>query len=345
MSKNQIKNTKPKIITKSPKLSVSDRETLLIYSRTNYSLEFIGNLMNKDKSTISLEYRRDGMTRSTYSCIHAQAHREEMKAIPTCSYKMKENDTRYIFMYDKLKNHRWSPEQIAKEFTKQGMSLSYETIYNFIYVQCKGELRKELISYLRNERKLRKKRGAKKESRGTIPDIVTIHERPTDVEDRVIPGNWEGDLVLGKDHASAIGTLVERTTRMVKLVPLHEGKDAISVKDGFKQALSPYPPFLKKSMTYDRGKEMSKHKEFTKESGISVYFCDPHSPWQRGSNENTNRLIRSFFPKGTDFDLVSREELQRVEDSLNDRIRKTLNWKTPRECFNALLHEKISTKV
>jgi transposase, IS30 family len=343
MIKNHIKNKKQKLIKKSPKLSVSDRETLLIYSRTNHSLEFIGNVIGKHKSTISLEYRRDGMTRSTYSCISAQAHREEMKAIPTCSHKMKEHDERYVFMYDKLKNHKWSPEQIAKELTEKGMPISHETIYNFIYVQCKGELKKELISYLRNERSLRKKRGAKKEARGTIPDIVTIHERPSDVENRSIPGNWEGDLVLGKDHASAIGTLVERSTRLVKLIPLPFGKDAVSVKNGFIQALSPYPSFLKKSMTYDRGKEMSKHKDFTEETGISVYFCDPHSPWQRGTNENTNRLIRSFFPKGTDFNLVSREELQRVEDSLNDRIRKTLDWKTPRECFMALLDKKIST--
>ena len=166
--------------------------------------------------------------------------------------------------------------------------------------------------------------------------MVSIHERPKEVESRTVPGHWESDLIIGKDHASAIGTLVERTTRTTILVPL-KAKDAPTVRKAFARTVKKLPKETFLSMTHDRGSEMSEHELFTKETRVQVYFADPHSPWQRGTNENTNGLIRDFFPKGTDFNRVSVRELKRVQKLLNERPRKSLNWKTPQEAFNKLI--------
>ena len=166
--------------------------------------------------------------------------------------------------------------------------------------------------------------------------MISIHERPKEVEDRIIPGHWEGDLIMGKDHKSAIGTIVERTTRTVILVPL-KAKDAPSVRKAFAKELKTLPSQITVTLTYDRGTEMSEHKLFTKETNMQVYFCDPHSPWQRGTNENTNMLIRDFFPKQTDFSKFTRKEIKHVQKLLNERPRKTLDWSTPKEKFKELL--------
>jgi len=166
--------------------------------------------------------------------------------------------------------------------------------------------------------------------------MISIHERPAEVADRIIPGHWEGDLIMGKDHASAIGTLVERTTLTVILVPL-KAKDALSVRKAFAKELKTLPKQMRLCMTYDRGKEMSQHQLFTKETKMQVYFCDPHSPWQRGTNENTNMLIRGVFKKGTDFNTLTRKNIKDVQHMLNERPRATLNWYTPKEKFTELL--------
>jgi IS30 family transposase len=166
--------------------------------------------------------------------------------------------------------------------------------------------------------------------------MITIHERPKEVEDRIIPGHWEGDLLIGKDHKSALGSILERTTRTVILVPLKE-RDAMSVRKAFAKALKTLPEQMTLSMTYDRGKEMSEHKLFTEETMMQVYFCDPHSPWQRGTNENTNMLIRDFFPKQTDFSKFTKKEIKHVQKLLNERPRKTLDWHTLKERFKELL--------
>lgn len=166
--------------------------------------------------------------------------------------------------------------------------------------------------------------------------MISIHQRPAEVADRTVPGHWEGDLVIGKDHKSAIGTLVERGTRHVIITKL-KAKDAESVRKAFAKAMSKLPASLTKSLTYDRGKEMAEHKQFTMDTKIQVYFCDPHSPWQRGTNENTNGLVRDFWPKGTDFDKISSKEIAFVQQSLNERPRETLNWDTPLERFNQLI--------
>ena len=205
-----------------------------------------------------------------------------------------------------------------------------------MYLLPKGELRKELISYLRQKKRLRKNRKHSIDQRGKIPDMISIHERPKEVEDRIIPGHWEGDLIMGKNHKSAIGTIVERTTRSVILVPL-PAKDAPSVRKAFAKELKTLPSQMTLSLTYDRGKEMTEHQLFTKQTKIKVYFCDPHSPWQRGTNENTNMLIRDFFPKQTDFTKFTLKEIKHVQKLLNERPRKSLDWDTPKRKFKELL--------
>ena len=214
-------------------------------------------------------------------------------------------------------------------------SVSHQTIYTYIYLLPRGELKKELQSYLRRKMKPYKK-SKNTDNRGKIPDMISIEERPKSVEKRSIPGHWEGDLIIGKNHKSAIGTIVERTTRNVILVPL-TSTDAETVRKSFAKELKKMPTELRLSITYDQGKEMSNHKLFTKDTQMKVYFCHPGSPWERGTCENTNMLIRDFFPKKTDFNDISRKELKRVQKLLNERPRKTLGWKTPAEKIKEVL--------
>lgn len=216
------------------------------------------------------------------------------------------------------------------------MRVSHETIYKYIYILPRGELRKELISYLRQGAEGRRRRYRTHDQRDKISNIVSIHERPEESKGRTIGGHWESDLIVGKDHASAIGTIVERTTRTTIIVPL-KAKDAETVRISFAKAVKHLPKEMMKSITHDRGCEMAQHELFTKDTQIKVYFADPYSPWQRGTNENTNGLIRQFFPKGTDFNTVSNIEIKHVQKLLNERPRKVLNWKTPKEAFRELI--------
>jgi len=220
-----------------------------------------------------------------------------------------------------------------------GMRISHEAIYRYIYVLPRGELKRTLIQALRQEHAYRhkQKNGQPQETRGKIADMLSIEERPAEVEDRSVPGHWEGDLILGKNRQSALGTLVERTTRYTMLVPLGEKRDAVTVREAFTQAFTTLPVELKKSLTYDQGKEMSEHKRFMIDTGIEVYFAHPSSPWERGTNENTNGLIRQYFPKGTDFSKISVEDIKRVQRSLNDRPRAVLNYLKPDEVINNLV--------
>lgn len=246
---------------------------------------------------------------------------------------------------EELLELRWSPEQIAHwlktRYPSDGdMQISHETIYQYVYVLPRGELKRKLVSSLRQERAWRRKErkglGAE-EKRGKIADMLSIEERPAEVADRSVPGHWEGDLIIGKYKRSALGTLVERTTRMTFLVSLGAEKDAASVRKAYARRLQVLPKELAKSLTYDQGKEMSEHCQFTIDTGITVYFAHPASPWERGTNENTNGLIRQFFPKGTDFTKVSAKEIRHVERLLNGRPRKTLHWKAPDEVFSSLI--------
>lgn len=216
------------------------------------------------------------------------------------------------------------------------MRISHESIYQYLYCLPRGELKKELMKGLRQERKLRLDRKAIHARRPGIQDIISISERPEEVKDRIIPGHWEGDLIVGPLHRSAMGTLVERTTRLTLLVPLKE-KNAFAVRVAFAQAFKRIPKQFAKTLTYDRGTEMAEHKLFTRETKIQVYFADPHSPWQRGTNENTNGLIRQYFPKGTDFHKIPIAAIREAERRLNSRPRKVLGFYTPSECFYELI--------
>jgi IS30 family transposase len=237
----------------------------------------------------------------------------------------------------------WSPQQIAeylkKHYKSKSMRISAETIYSYIYVFLKGGLREEFSKDLRQARKKRRKRGkSAKGQASNLEDMVLIDERPREVDDRLVPGHWEGDLIIGGAIAqSALGTLTERTTRFTLLVPL-KNKTAAEVRKQFAKEIKRLPKELRLSLTYDQGREMAEHKRFTMETEMKVYFAHPRSPWERGTNENTNGLIRQYFPKGIDFTKISRAEIKKAQRSLNTRPRKTLGWKTPQEAMRELLH-------
>jgi IS30 family transposase len=236
---------------------------------------------------------------------------------------------------------RWSPQQIAARLVRDypndaTMRVSHETIYRSLFVQARGALRKELTSCLRTGRAQRRPhKRTELSGTGRIRDMVMISDRPAEAEDRAIPGHWEGDLVIGKGGLSAIGTLVERTSRYVVLVHLPEGRSAEKVRQALARQLVRLPADLRRSLTWDQGKEMAEHVRFTVDTKMDVFFCDPHSPWQRGSNENTNGLLRQYFPKGVDLADVTRTELSAVARQLNGRPRQTLGWMTPSERFSS----------
>jgi transposase, IS30 family len=235
----------------------------------------------------------------------------------------------------------WSPQEIAQRLALDfpddpEMRVSHETIYQSLFVQGRGELRRELARCLRSGRTTRKPRG-RVDKRGRIPGMVMIAERPAEADDRAVPGHWEGDLILGEGGRSAVGTLVERSTRLVLLLHLTEGRSADSVEKAMRKAITTLPEELWRSITWDQGAEMSNHVRFTTSTGIPIYFCDPHAPWQRGSNENTNGLLRQYLPKGTDLSKQSAADLRRIQRSLNGRPRKTLGYLTPLEKYTELV--------
>ena len=304
----------------------------------------IAERINFNVSCVSREVSRNTKHKSRYSAIKAQKQAElknknrgRKKKIEVCE-KLKD------YVYEKLKQE-WSPEEIAKRIKldyadDKDMRISHETIYQHIYCLPRGELKKELMQGLRQARKLRQPRKYAHSRKPDITDIISISERPKEARGRIVPGHWEGDLIVGKNHASALGTLVERTTRLTLLVPLVE-KDAFAVRNAFAKAFKRIPKQFRKTLTYDRGKEMAEHKLFTKETKIQVYFADPYSPWQRGTNENTNGLIRQYFPKGTDFRNISLYQIQEAEKRLNSRPRKVLEFRTPSEKFYQLITNKV----
>lgn len=317
------------------RLTYQERIRIEVLFKENKTLIEIGKILGRHKSTISRE-----ISRYPYSYNGDKAHVQAslLASQHNCYRKLDINDCLYEAVYEKLKK-RWSPEQICTYLKRKfpldkSMQISPESIYTYIYVLTKGELKKELISYLRQEKKNRNRRKGTNEKRGKIPDMISIEERPSEVEDRSLPGHWEGDLILGKGHKSAIGTLVERKTKTVILVPL-KSKDATSVRKAFEKQFKTLPRQMALSLTYDQGHEMAEHKLFTANTKMKVYFCHPASPWERGTNENTNMLIRDYFPKGTDFAKVSTKEIKRVQNELNERIRKSLNWECPKDVFAA----------
>lgn len=240
---------------------------------------------------------------------------------------------------------RWSPRQISVRFRlrypdQPEMWVSAETIYQSLYVQGRGALRRELAVCLRTGRALRKPRArARGKSRGRIPGMVSISERPPEADDRAVPGHWEGDLIIGRGNHSAIGTLVERSTRYCLLLHLPNGYGAKAVEDQMVATIATLPAQLWRSLTWDQGSEMTRHREITTMTGLDIYFCDPHSPWQRGSNENTNGLLRQYFPKDSDLSVHDSRHLAWVAGQLNGRPRQTLGWRTPTEALRELLSQ------
>jgi IS30 family transposase len=296
------------------------------------------------KSTISRDLRRisDG-TYNAMEATHQAVSNASNRRFAKC--KIIQHKPLGDFILNRLKR-RWSPEQIhlylKKHYSKNAlMQISMESIYFYIYVHAKSELKKNLISQLRQKRRYRGNVRRGEDKRTTIQDPVRIDERPSEVLGREIPGHWEGDLILGKDRTSAIGTLNERTTRTVILVHLKK-RDAESVRKAFEREFKSIPRQMKKTLTYDNGSEMAQHKLFTKNTKIQVFFTHPYSPWERPTNENSNGLIRDYFPKGTDFSKITRKELKRVQNELNERPRKVLDMCTPKEVFDQLVMEQIS---
>ncbi len=333
-------NTLSCTMKKYKRISIREREKISQLVIKRCKVGEIAEQTGRHRSTIYREIGRYRDDNGTYSCIDADLIAGIRASERREGYRKVEKYPALIEYVKEKLTLRWSPEQIVMRMKEEypndkAMRISHESIYSYIYVLGRGSLKKELISYLRQKKRHRGMRG-KKNGRGSIPEMISIEERPKEVEGRIIPGHWEGDLVMGKNHRSALGTLVERTTRTVILVPL-EKKDAESVRAAFARELKKLPEQMRLSLTYDQGKEMSQHKLFTRHTRIKVYFAHPHSPWERGTNENTNMLIRDYFPKKTDFSRVTRKQIKQVQHQLNERPRKTLNWKTPKEVFDQLL--------
>jgi len=304
----------------------------------------IGRKLGRSKSTIQREVAKQG--RKKYKASkgeHIYISNYSQKRWKRSKIKLNLELEKYVM--NKL-DLRWSPMQISiklkeKYPTDKTMQISHEAIYMYIYVHAKQELKIELIKQLRQKRRYRGNVRRGKDKRTTIVDPIRIDERPEEVKGRLIPGHWEGDLILGKDRTSAIGTLVERTTRTIIIVPL-KTRDAASVRKAFVKEFKLIPKQMKRSMTYDNGSEMAEHKLFTKQTKIAVYFTHPYSPWERPTNENSNGLVRDYFPKGTDFSSISKARLKEVQNQLNERPRKVLNWKTPKEVFEEIILNKIN---
>src|SRR5512142_2705594 len=319
------------------RLTLADREEITLGLHAGESFTAIAGRLGKAVSTVSREVAANG-GRDGYRAWRAhQRAREQARRPKACKLGCPELAAQVTSWLHEW----WSPVQISRrlriEFPDDPMMrVSHETIYQALYVQGRGELRRELARCLRSGRARRRPRGRDGRS-GHIKDMVMISARPAEAEDRAVPGHWEGDLIIGKDCKSAVGTLVERTSRYVMLLHLSEGRDAHLAGQAMRQAITALPAELARTITWDQGIEMAYHADFTIATGIPVYFCDPHSPWQRGSNENTNGLLRQYLPKGTDLSVHSAGDLARIARSLNGRPRKTLEFMPPSEKLTELL--------
>ena len=317
-------------------LTLEEREEISRGTVAGHSIRSIATALGRSPSTVSRELQRNG-GRQCYRASQAEKAAWDRASRPK-GCKLVDNRALARLVARKLEQ-LWSPDQIAGWLKRtypnnENYQVSHETIYRSLFIQSRGALKKELLEHLRSRRTMRRSRhkSLKGEGLGQITDMVSIRERPATVEDRAVPGHWEGDLVFGSKN-SQIATLVERHSRYVMLAKV-DGKDTKTVINALIKQAHKLPRELYKSLTWDRGSEMADHKRFTLETNIQVYFCDPRSPWQRGSNENTNRLLRQYFPKGLDLSAHSQAKLNAVARQLNERPRKTLNYETPAERFN-----------
>lgn len=328
------------------RLSSTEREEVSRGLAQGTRLSAIARRLGRAPSTIAREVRYNS-GKSGYRAFSA-GNRANLRASSRNQGKSRltRDDRLRGYVMEKLRK-RWSPREIVKRLAAEypddmSLRISHEAIYRYIYVLPRGSLKTTLVKALRQARAYRRKRKSKnhQETRGKIVEMLSIEERPHEVADRAIPGHWEGDLIMGKHQRTALGTLVERTTRYTLLVPL-KAKDATSVRKAYAKALRSLPGEITKTLTYDQGKEMSEHKQFTIDTGMTVYFAHPGAPWERGTNENTNGLLRQYFPKGTEFDKVSTRESKRVQRELNDRPRAVLHWQKPTE----VIHHLVALKV
>jgi IS30 family transposase len=343
---NGVPPTRQPVPDRGPSRYLQEADRIHIADRLQEkaSIRAIAAELGRSPSTISREIRRNRHpTNGQYRPWAAQARANSRRPRPKIR-KLAKNARLHQFVQDGL-DRKWSPEQILRRLRRDfphdpGMRVTHETIYQAIYVQGRGELRRELARALRTGRAMRRpRRQAQRRNPRMAAPMVMISERPAEVADRAVPGHWEGDLIIGKDNKSAIATLVERATRYVLLVHLPSGRAPDLVRDALAATMAGLPAHLRRSLTWDQGSEMGRHHEFTLATNIPVYFCDPHSPWQRGSNENTNGLLRQYFPKSTDLAVHTREHLDTVAAELNGRPRKTLGWDTPAERLAKLLVE------
>ena len=322
------------------RLSFGEREEISRGLAAGLSFRAIAAGLGRSASTVSREVAGNGGRRRYRAAVADQTAWSKASRPKVC--KLAKNLVLAGIVTEKLR-HRWSPPQIAGWLTltypdDPGMHVSHESIYRTLFVQSRGALRKELTTYLRTGRVIRHSHGMRlPDGRGTRPGIVNISERPAEAEDRAVPGHWEGDLVFGKGM-SPVATLVERSTRYLMLVGLPAGNHkADAVADALAAAVGHLPEHLARSLTWDQGHEMAEHKRFTNQTGIQVYFCDPKSPWQRGSNENTNGLLRQYMPRRLDFRTLTQDHLDAIALELNDRPRQTLGFKTPSQALAEVL--------
>ena len=325
------------------RLNLEDREEISRGLASGKSFCQIAKDLRRHKSTISREVNRTRkLNRHTYRAVLAQRRsRRFARKRRGGQYKLLSDYKLWSTIHPLLKK-RWSPEQIVNRLRKEypndlSMRISHETIYSYLYVLPRGELKKELIRCLRRQHKRRHRKAYRlAPSCGRPKDMILIDERPKDIEDRIIPGHWEGDLIYGKNRQSMLGTLVERKTRFLMLVPL-KNKRAAEVRKAFAKKVKRLPNQLRRTLTYDQGSEMTEHRLFTRETKMKVYFAHPQSPWERGTNENTNGLIRQFLPKGADISKLNLGQIKQIETLLNDRPRKILGWDKPCEVFAGVL--------
>ena len=324
-------------------LTLTEREEIACGLERNESMRAIGRRIGRSASTISREVAGNGQPGRPYRAVPAQAAVEARRRRPK---PRKLADQRLCAEVQAGLEKRWSPEAISDRLVidfpdDESMRISHETIYQSLFVQARGELRKELTARLRTGRTLRKPRrrvDGRSDPDRRIPDKTMISQRPAEADDRAVPGHWEGDFIVGKNNRSAVATLVERSTRFLILLHLPGGPHNLpAFEKAAVEAMGALPAQLRRSLAWDQGLEMRNHKKISIAADLPIYFCDPHSPWQRGTNENTNGLLRQYLPKGTDLSVHSAEDLAAIAAELNDRPRKTLGWLKPDEVIGPLL--------
>jgi len=317
-----------------------ERMRIEIWKSENVSAQEMGRRLGRSTSTITREVKRNTCQANDYQAHSAQWRHSCRRTAAKPKPKLHPDGVLWGVVCELLR-WKWSPQEIAatlkRAYPQQSQHhVSHETIYSAIYAYPKGELRKELIACLRQNRTKRMPRSRGQDRRGRIAEMVSIHVRPPEVDDRIMPGHWEGDLIKGAGNKSAVAVLVERVSRAVMLAKMPDAS-AASALQAFTDKLQSLQEPLRQTLTYDQGREMSRHAELTEATGVRVYFCDPHSPWQRGTCENTNGLLRQYLPKGTDLSVYSQEELDAIADSLNTRPRQTLGWMTPLQILAQVL--------